>query len=260
MFGFLKNLLGVKAEQAMDECVRTLVEWDPKGATEAEMRSMEEQLDKLGKELALARQSYDKEAREADEIRKLYNQRLAAANKLDEMMGTATDPARRGELEKSLNSLLSMLEEMGPDIAREEQEAKDAKDFLDMVDNAYSDAGERFKSARKALEGAERDMKRAEMQKEQAKRTEDQVKRAAGIAKAGDSLGIALKSMRESADRNLAEADAAKRKTALLRPTSSETGDKNIAAALAAVSGKPDALAGGSAADRLAALRNKSAS
>jgi hypothetical protein len=47
------------------------VRWDPKSASEAELRSMEQHLNALGREVALARQGYDKEKRESDAIRAL---------------------------------------------------------------------------------------------------------------------------------------------------------------------------------------------
>lgn len=259
MLGFIKNLFGVHAENAADEMVRILVEMDPKSATEAELRTMEDNLDKLGRELALARQSSDNETREAVEIRKLFQQRMAAADRLSEMMNAEENPAKKAELEKSLMTLLAMLEEMGPDIQREEEEAQEAKSFLDTIENAYTEAGARFKAARKELEQAERDMKRADMQKDQAKRQEEQAKRTAGLTRSSDSLGIALKSMRASADQKLAEADAAKRKTTLLTPTAVEKDDRNIAAAMASVTGKGSTSTEGvSLADRIAALKNKS--
>lgn len=255
MLNFIKNLIGVKAEQALNEGVRILVEFDPKAATEAEMRSLEGHLDQLGRELAQARAAYNKEAKEAEEIQKLYNQRLAAAEKLAAMQEAEVDPTRKADLEKSLNNLLGTLEEMGPDIAREEEEAKDAKSFLDSLEEAYNAAGAKFKAARKELEKAEREMRSAEIQKDQARRLEEQARRTAGLSKTTDGLSVAVKAMQETASKNKAEAEAARRKAALLTPTKAEAEDANIAKALAEVQGT--AKPAQSMAERLAALKNK---
>ena len=61
MISFLRNLLGVKTDQAVKSGLEVLVRWDPQSATEAELRTMEQHLDELGQEVARARQSFDKE-------------------------------------------------------------------------------------------------------------------------------------------------------------------------------------------------------
>ena len=55
MLIFMRNLLGVKTDQAMQAGIEALVRWDPQAATEAELRSMEQHLDELGLEVAKAR-------------------------------------------------------------------------------------------------------------------------------------------------------------------------------------------------------------
>jgi len=67
------------------------------------------------------------------------------------------------------------------------------------------------------------------------------------------SMTVALKALHEAAAKDLASADAATAKAKLLRPTQPEHDDPNIAAALAAVSGKSPAPQ--SLSDRLAALK-----
>ena len=62
-----------------------------------------------------------------------------------------------------------MLEQMAPEIQREKQDAADAKDFLDMLQSTYAEAGGKLKSARSELERAQRDMGRAAQQREQAR-------------------------------------------------------------------------------------------
>jgi hypothetical protein len=114
MLAFLKNLAGVKMDKAAQAGVEALVRWDPKSASEAELRTMEQRLDDLGREIALARQSYDKEQRESDTIQALSHQRMAAAEQLQRQVDAENDPARKAPLEKSLETLVSMLEQMTP--------------------------------------------------------------------------------------------------------------------------------------------------
>ena len=52
MLGFLRNFAGVKADNAVQAGVEALVRWDPEGASEAELRTMEQHLDDLGRQVA----------------------------------------------------------------------------------------------------------------------------------------------------------------------------------------------------------------
>lgn len=252
---FMGNLLGVKANQAVTAGVEALIRWDPKSATEAELRTMEQHLDELGTQVARARQAYDREQKEADAIVALSAQRMAAAEQLQAQANAAADPARKASLEKSLATLLDMLERMAPDVEREKQDAVDAKGFLEMLEGAYQDAGGKLKAARGELERAQRDMARAAQQRQTAEQQAEAARRAAGLAQTTSSLTVALKTMQDVASKDLASADAAMAKARLLTPGKPEEDDADIAAALAAASGKAPAPT--SLTDRLAALKAK---
>jgi chromosome segregation ATPase len=253
MLAFLKNLAGVKMDKAAQAGIEALVRWDPKSASEAELRTMEQNLDALGQEVALARQGFDKEKREADTIQALSHQRMAAAEQLQQQINNESDPTRKSAVENSLTTLVGMLEQMTPEIEREKQDEVDAKDYLQMLEQTYAEAGGKLKMARSELERAQRDMGRAAQQREQADRQAEAARRAAGLASQTSGLTVALKAMQDAASKDLASADAQMSKARLLRPTRPEQDDPNIAAALAAASGKP--LAPQSLSDRLAALK-----
>jgi chromosome segregation ATPase len=254
MLQFMANLVGVKFNKAAQAGVEALVRWDPKSASEAEMRTMEQHLDDLGREVALARQSYDRESKEAEAIQSLSHQRMAAAEQLQAQLDAASDPARKASLETSLGTLVTMLEQMAPEVDREKKEAADAKDFLQMLEQTYAEAGGKLKTARSALEQAQRDMGRAAQQREQAERQAEAARRAAGLGSTTSSLTVALKAMQEAASKDLVEADAKMSKARLLRPTAPEQDDPNIAAALAQAAGKPTGPQ--TLSERLAALKH----
>jgi chromosome segregation ATPase len=253
MFAFIRNLLGVKTDNAVQSALETLVRWDPKSATEAELRTMEQHLDALGLQVAEARASYEREKQEADEIARLSHQRMAAAEQLQSQLAAEAGAERKAALEKSLETLVTMLEQMAPDVDREAKEAQEAQEFLAMLEKSYADAGGKLKAARAQLAGAQRDMGRAEIQREMAERQAEAARVAAGLSSATSGLTVALKAMQDTAAKDLAAAEAAKAKAQLLRPTKPEVDDPNIAAAMAAASGKFPAPT--SLADRLAALR-----
>lgn len=255
MLQFIGNLLGVKTDQAVNAGVEALVRWDPQSATEAELRTMEQNLDDLGFQVARARQEYDREEKEAEAIQATSKQRMAAAEQLQAQVNAATDPAMKANLEKSLGILVDMLEKMQPDIDRETKQAADAKSFLEMLEGTYAEAGGKLKAARGALEQAQRDMARAAQEKQTAERQAEMARQAAGLTQSTSGLTIALKTMQDAAAKDLQSADAAAAKARLLRPSKPEQDDPNIAAALAAASGHP--VVGTSLADRLAALKAK---
>ncbi|HYG88486.1 MAG TPA: hypothetical protein VD978_19765 [Azospirillum sp.] len=237
MLTFMRNLVGVKTDQAVRGAVEALVQWDPKSATEAELRTMEEHLDRLGRQVAEARAAYDREKKEADAIAQLSRQRLAAAEHLQRQIDGESDPARKAILEKSLVTLVGLLEQMAPDVDREAQDAADAEEFLQMLEQTYAKAGEKLKTARSELSRAERDMARAAQQRSIADQRAEAARQAAGLTSATSGLGMALKAMQDTAARELAAADAANAKARLLKPTRPEEDDPNIKAALQAATG-----------------------
>jgi chromosome segregation ATPase len=255
MITFFRNLAGVKKDQAVTSAVEAIVRWDPQSATEAELRTMEQHLDELGRQVAQARIAYDRERKEADAIQQLSRQRMAAAEQLQQRMAMEADPARKAELERSLSILVGMLEQMTPDIEREEEDAKGAGEFLRSLEETYEQAGQKLKSARSELERAQRDMGRAAQQREAAERRAEAARQAAGLTHATSGLSVALKAMRENADRDLAQAGSANAKAKLLSPTRPEKDDPHIAAAMNAVTG--GGAPQGSLSDRLAALRRR---
>jgi DNA repair exonuclease SbcCD ATPase subunit len=255
MLPFIRNLLGVKTDQAVHSALETLVRWDPKSATEAELRTMEQHLDGLGMQVAEARAAYEREQKEADAVLALSHQRMAAAEQLQQQMAEESDPARKAALQKSLETLVGMLEQMAPDIERERKDAEDAHQFLETFEQSYAQAGAKLKAARGELERAQRQMGRAAQQRDMAERRAEASRQAAGLTSATSGLSVALKAMQDSAAKNLAAAEAANAKATLLQPARPEQDDPNIAAAMAAVSGAGPAPANLS--DRLAALRQR---
>jgi chromosome segregation ATPase len=253
MLSFIRNLVDVKADKAVQAGVEALVRWDPQSASEAELRTMEQHLDDLGRQVATARQSFEREQKEADAIQALSHQRMVAAEQLEKQIAAETDPTRKAGLERSMGTLVAMLEQMTPEIEQEKKDAVDAKDFLEMLEKTYAEAGGKLRQGRAELERARRDMARAGQQRQVAEQQAEAARRAAGLTTATSSMTVALKAMQEAAASDLASADAATAKAKLLRPTQPEQEDPNIAAALAAAAGRSPAPQ--SLSDRLAALR-----
>ena len=199
MLSFIRNLVGVKADKAVQAGVEALVRWDPQSASEAELRTMEQHLDDLGRQVAMARQSFEKEQKEADAIQALSHQRMVAAEQLEKQIAAETDPARKASLERSMETLVAMLEQMTPEIEQEKKDAADGKDFLEMLEKTYAEAGGKLRQGRSELERARRDMARAGQQRQVAEQQAEAARRAAGLTSATSSMTVALKAMHEAA-------------------------------------------------------------
>jgi DNA repair exonuclease SbcCD ATPase subunit len=186
-------------------------------------------------------------------IKGLLQQRMAAAEQLERQRAIEPTPERKAALEKSLTTLVGMLEEMTPDVEREAQDATEAQEFLATLEKTYADAGAKLRAARSQLERAHRDMGRATQRREVAERQAEAARQAAGLSHTTNSLNVALKAMQDAAEKDLMAAEAASAKARLLEPTKPEQDDPNIVAALASASGAsplPQSLS-----ERLAALK-----
>ena len=146
MLQFMRNLVGVKADKAVQAGVEALVRWDPQSASEAELRTMEQHLDDLGQQVARARQSYDKEVREANTIQALSSQRMAAAEHLQSQFNAESDPAKKADLEKSLTTLVTMLEQWRPKWTVRRKTWSRLKTFWKMLEKTYAEAGGKLRA------------------------------------------------------------------------------------------------------------------
>lgn len=230
---FIKNFGKEKAENSAANLVKTLASWDPEGASEAEIRSMNEDLDTIVKQVAEAREVYKREQKEADDLTVLRNTKLQAAEILSQRL-------EAGEaVGEALGRLLTDLEAMALDIERETSEAVEAKAFLDQLENAAKLAAEKLKGSRKELEQAKREMKKAELDMNQAKERARQAEIVAGITNQKNVMGSALAAMKANAAEARKEADAKLSKAKLLAPVAPDASDAVIAAAMESASGKP---------------------
>lgn len=240
---FFKHYGIQKTKDLVNLLGEAIVKFDPEGATEAAIAEIEEKFDKLNLAFSKAKKTWEKEQQEAETIVALYNQRLAAAEHLQAMPDKAS----------ALNQLLTVLEEMLPDVEREKQEAADAKQYMTELEQLVLQYAEKLKSARHTVEKAKKAMERATFLKQQAEDKAEAAKMASGLSGSASSLSSAIGHMENLAQASLAAADAANRKASLLQPVSVED-NPDIKAALDAVTGKTTTVS--TLTDRLAALKS----
>lgn len=256
IFPFIRNLIGVKQDQVFQGAVDAIVRWDPQGASDAQLLTMEQNLDLIGSRVEAARAAYDKEHKEFDAINSLSHQRMSAADMLQKQVEAEADPSRKAALNSSLEKLISMLEEMAPDVEREKQDVQSAQEFLEALEQSYDQAAKKLKTAKSDLTRAQRDMARAAQERERAEQRAEYARETAGLAHSTNAVNVALQAMQDAAARDAQAAAVANRKTKILAPSSPEKDDPNIVAALAAAKGTKIATVT-SLTDRLAALKAK---
>jgi chromosome segregation ATPase len=256
IFGFMKNLGKQKMGDAGRSLTEAIVSWDPEAASQAEIETMIDDLDKITREAATARLTFQKEKQEADAARANYDRHLQAAEILNQKMETAKAAGNQADEQSvgaSLDKLLKQLETLRPEVEREAQEAEEAKVVMGQLEEFAGVAAAKLKTARSQLEAGKREMQRAEMDKKRAQERAAQAERLAGLKQETSNLGVALSAMNRQAEKAKAETAAASMKATLLAPEKSGE-DKNIDEALKAVSGEKTEPQG-SFADRLAALK-----
>ena len=250
--GFLKKFGTQKIKQAGQAMTQAIVEFDPETATEAAIEQMDDYVDKLSRELAVANQSLAKERSEADAAKENYNKKFETANKMQAAIdGGELSAAKAKSIQKSLDGLMADLENSRDDVALEIEEADDAQSAVDSVKESLQIAVDKLKTARSDHKRAGNDMKRAAHAEKRAKDEEERAKRAAGISSGGSGMDVALEAMKSAAAERTANAEAAQTKADMIKPFDA-AGDDNIAEFMAEVEGKDlDATSG----DKLAGMK-----
>jgi chromosome segregation ATPase len=253
MISFLKHFLEKKAEDVQSGFTKLLVEFDPQSASEAEIGELDEALTKLTQQMVGAKNAWDKEQREAEEIQRNYNLRLSAAERLQDKAAAAASPEEKAQIEASLAKLLDELEKMAPEAQREAQEAKEAQGYYEELNQAVKTASDRLKTARARLSDAQRRMDVAKVRMERAKEQEERAMVLSGIKQQASTIGTAFEAMSKRTDELETKAEVHKQKAQLLTPPQGGD-DPLITAALKEAAGET-AKPQQSLAERLASLK-----
>jgi chromosome segregation ATPase len=236
---FFGAFAGVKVDGVVKAATEALVRWDPQGASEAQLRVMEQNLDVIGGEVASVSAQYTEAVTAYNAANALNTQRLRAAEIMQGKLAAASDDARPG-LTLSLEKLVALAESSQTELTQYKEDKDSIASDLEELKESYDAAAKKRLAAKKQLEEAQRGMARAERDRERAEGQAEASRAAAGLAGGGDDLNIALNAMKSTTQKTNEAAEAARLKAAALRPVDVETEDANIASAMAEASGSAD--------------------
>jgi hypothetical protein len=158
------------------------------------------------------------------------------------------------KISEALNELVSGLEAMLPEIKLEE-EAAEAKQFMEELEDVAKISAEKLKNAKKALSKAVNDMARFEIKQERAKDREEQAAKIADLRSEADQLGSALAAMKKITEKSDTKTDASNMKAKLLSKSEAEKSNSLIASAMKDAEAGPEKSLDIS--ERIAALKKK---
>lgn len=258
MFGFFGALLGAHGKKAVREVTDAVVRMDPTTATAAQLEVMEKDLDKVGTELAKFRADATRERKEAEDAKVRFDRMSGAAFELHRRYEGEADLNTKAELEKSLTGLITSLEAMKGEMAREESEAVEAEQLVREIEQIYTEKAEALRTAKTQLQQAARELERAKIAESHAEQRAEAAARVAGLRdNETGGLNAALTAMQRQTAEARATAEAKRLKADVL--SKADVGsleDPHVKAALASVQSPSSSLP---FAERLAALSAKPA-
>ena len=233
-----------KMREAADGAAKIVANFDPEGATEADIQEGHKKVDELAAIAAGAMTKAEADQRIADAAKAEYNKYKTAAMATNALV-EAGDVSKQGVLEK----LISIAEKLKPQVEDAQHTATDSQTWYEETKGYHEQAVQKWTGMRTALDNARRDLERSKQQEQQETRMASERERAAGLIGRGTG-NVALDAMQAAAADAKQHAAAAHLTNMALGHASGV--DDDVAAALASVDkgGAPTP----SAASRLANL------
>lgn len=244
---FSSAYLAQKLGDGFEGVIGAIVSLDPAGASEAQLNLMTADLEKAALKFATLSQDKQKELKEAEEAKTLYEKAKTAALTIKAKMDSETDPVKKASLAALVEKLILETQAKKSVWEKEQLEADNITKLVDLIETVVEQKFAAIESAKRALAAAKTKMDMADAQSQSF----DMEQEIAAMQSGGTSTGlnVALNAMNEKADAAAAEL-AAKQKLASLKQSGDVMKDPTVLAALAEAEGKTEL----SLEDRLAAL------
>jgi hypothetical protein len=249
---FLTSMIGQKAREVHDGIIKTVVAFDPQGATQAQIDEYSQNVDQLADIAARAETQAQADQKKADELGVSLEQHIHAAELLSAQVAATADTAAKAAKQKGLDKIMADAEQIKQQHDDAVKAATDSRAWADERKATHQAGVQKLLTARTRLETAMRNQQRAHDEAAIAAQRAADAKAAAGLTSGLDTMDTALGAMEANANRDHQKAMAANMTAGAM--SAHADGDAEAAAALAAASGNAPS-ASMSIADRLAALK-----
>jgi hypothetical protein len=253
---FLGNYLGVQAKALHDGLVKTLVSFDPEGASEAQLAAYGDKVTELEGIAAKAETQAQADGKQAADLTADAERHIKAVELLEQQVAAETDPARKAAKQKGLTQVSQDAERLVGELETAKASAADSRGYADQMKDAHRQAVEKWTTGKTRLSQAKRDQERARIEADRAQERKADRERASGLTSGLDTTDLAVNAMAANTQKFKEKAAGARLTTDAL--TASSEGDAEAQAALAAVSGTAPAAGASTSSslkDRLAALK-----
>ena len=255
-FGFFGNYLGVQAKALHDGVVKTIVSFDPEGASQAQLDTYGATVHELEGIAAKAETQAQADERSVTALTVRAEQHVHAVELLEGQIASEGDEKVRSAKQKGLDKVGADAGRILGELEDAKKAAADSRGYADQMKAAHAQATEKWRTGKARLETAKREQERARQEASRATERRADAERANGLAGGLDTGDLAINAMAANTAALRQKAEGAKLTTAAL--TACSVGDDEAAKALAAVtSGAAPAGAptSGSLRERLAAAK-----
>ena len=252
---FFGNYVVANVWALHDGIVKTIADFDPQGASEAQLAEYGDKVHEMEGLAAKAEIQAQADAAQVAKLTASAEQHVNASALVEKQVTAETDPAAKARKQATLDKLNADATAILGDLESAHAAAKDSRGYADGLLAAHKQAVAKWTAGRSNLERAKREQDRARLDAARAQERKADAKRAAGLTTRIDTSDIVLNAMAANTAKYEQQAKGARLTTGELK--SATAGDSDVAEALSAVSDAPAASAttAASLAERLAALK-----
>jgi chromosome segregation ATPase len=218
LLNFFKNYGKVSAERAEDGFINLAVTLDRDGVAETAIKQKQDEHEERIRILAEAKTSFKKEQGEYDAELAIYERFMNEAESISKLLEAPGD-RNVDELNKDLTYILDKIEQHAPKLAKEKQEAEEAKVWLNEVQVAVDEISQELLKLRETVTQAKQNITKAEIDAERAAKKAKQAEIIAGLSKSGNKFDVAINALNNQAAKINQEAEVSRLKAeSLTRP------------------------------------------
>jgi hypothetical protein len=196
---------------------------DPEAELQLQLKILEDDLNKVTKEVGESERYLFKERAELEELCSTYNRWLEAAERANKLI--AEQPNDQ-QLPRSLDTLLSDLENLKLEIQLQEQCVVNTESMHNELKEIMFITGERVRKDKTKLVSAKRNLVRAERRKEHAERIAQIAENLAGLSSVPDGVLQIVESLKQRTEKLEIETYSNNLKVELLTPVGEQLANR----------------------------------